>query len=234
MVASFDGAGAAVVFGASGGIGAALVDAIARTGHFRAVIGFSRSSEPPIDLADEASLAHAVERAATAGDIRLAIDATGLLAAPGLRPEKTWRDLDAGALAHAFAVNAIGPALLMKHLLPRLPRTGKACFATLSARVGSIGDNRLGGWYAYRASKAALNQLVHTAAIELARRAPEALCVALHPGTVATRLSAPFTRPGPEVHSPADAASHLLAVVDGLSAADNGGFFDWRGAPVPW
>ena len=106
--------------------------------------------------------------------------------------------------------------------------------ATLSARVGSIGDNRLGGWYAYRASKAALNQVVRTAAIELSRRAPDALCVALHPGTVDTRLSAAFTRPGPGVHRPAQAAAHLLAVLDGLAAADTGGFFDWRGARVPW
>ena len=231
MVASFDGAGVAVVFGASGGIGSALLDALERRGHFRSVVGFGRASDPAIDLADEASLAAAVERAAAQGDVRLAIDATGWL---GSRPEKGWRDLDAAALAQAFAINAIGPALLMKHLLPRLPRTGKACFATLSARVGSIGDNRLGGWYAYRASKAALNQLVHTAAIELARRAPQALCVALHPGTVATRLSAPFTRSGPEVHAPAEAAAHLLAVVDRLSPADSGGFFDWRGTPVPW
>jgi NAD(P)-dependent dehydrogenase (short-subunit alcohol dehydrogenase family) len=122
----------------------------------------------------------------------------------------------------------------MKHLLPRLPRAGRSVFATLSARVGSIGDNRLGGWHAYRASKAALNQLVRTASIELARRAPQAVCVALHPGTVDTALSAPFSRRGLQVHSPAEAARHLLQVVDTLSAADSGGFYDWRGAAIPW
>ena len=122
----------------------------------------------------------------------------------------------------------------MKHVLPLLPRSGKAVFATLSARVGSIGDNRLGGWYAYRASKAALNQLVRTAAVEMARRSPEAICVALHPGTVATGLSAPFEATGLEVHTPAAAARHLLAVVDKLPNDANGGFFDWRGQPVPW
>jgi NAD(P)-dependent dehydrogenase (short-subunit alcohol dehydrogenase family) len=122
----------------------------------------------------------------------------------------------------------------MKHVLPLLPRSGKAVFATLSARVGSIADNRLGGGYGYRASKAALNQLVRTAAVELARRAPEALCIALHPGTVATPLSAPFAATGLEIHAPAEAAGHLLAVVDGLTAEANGGFFDWRGEPVPW
>ncbi len=233
-LASFDSGGVAVVFGASGGIGSALVAALEAGGHFRAVLGFSRRSAIAIDLADEDSLAKAVENAASTGDIRLAIDATGLLVEPGGRPEKSWREIDAQAMARAFAVNTIGPALLMKHLLPRLPRTGKAAFATLSARVGSIGDNRLGGWYAYRASKAALNQVVRTAAIELSRRAPEALCVALHPGTVDTRLSAAFTRPGPGVHRPAEAASHLLGVIEKLSSTDTGGFFDWRGARVPW
>jgi NAD(P)-dependent dehydrogenase (short-subunit alcohol dehydrogenase family) len=117
---------------------------------------------------------------------------------------------------------------------PLWPRSGKAVFATLSARVGSIGDNRLGGWYSYRASKAALNQLVRTAAFELTRRSPDALCIALHPGTVATALSAPFAATGLDVHSPAAAARHLLAVVDQLTADANGGFFDWRGQPVPW
>jgi len=107
-------------------------------------------------------------------------------------------------------------------------------FATISARVGSIGDNRLGGWYSYRASKAALNQLVRTAAVELARRSPDALCIALHPGTVATALSAPFAAAGLEVHSPQAAARHLLAVVDQLTAEASGGFFDWRARPVPW
>lgn len=231
MPAPADGAGVAVVFGATGGIGAALVSELSRSPAFGSVLGFGRGTDPAIDLGDEASLARAVDHAAAAGEIRLAIDATGWL---GQRPEKSWRELDAATLAQAFAVNAIGPALLMKHLLPRLPRRGRAVFATLSARVGSIGDNRLGGWYAYRASKAALNQLVRTAAVELARRAPEALCIALHPGTVATPLSAPFTRPGPGVHAPAEAARHLLAVLDCLSASDSGGFFDWRGTPVPW
>jgi NAD(P)-dependent dehydrogenase (short-subunit alcohol dehydrogenase family) len=149
-------------------------------------------------------------------------------------PERSWREVDAAAMARAFAVNAIGPALLMKHFLPLLPRRGRSVFATLSARVGSIGDNRLGGWYSYRASKAALNQLVRTASIELRRRAPEAVCVALHPGTVATGLSAPFARAGLEVRSPEVAAADLLRVIGGLTAADSGGFFDHRGVAVPW
>ncbi len=211
-----------------------MLSALGNAAHFRAAIGFGRRSPVPIDLTDEASLERAVASASAAGDIRLAIDATGFLHDAHGGPEKSWRELDARRLAHAFAINAIGPALLMKHLLPRMPRSGKAAFATLSARVGSIGDNRLGGWYAYRASKAALNQIVRTASIELARRAPEALCVALHPGTVETALSAPFARPGPDLHAPAQAAAHLLTVLDRLDAGDSGGFFDWGGRPVPW
>lgn len=144
---SFDRTSVAVVFGVSGGIGSALLSLIAGSGHFAATMGFGRRSAIPVDLTDEASLSRAVAATAAAGDIRLAIDATGFLHDARGGPEKSWRELDAVRLAHAFAINAIGPALLMKHLLPRLPRTGKAAFATLSARVGSIGDNRLGGWY---------------------------------------------------------------------------------------
>jgi NAD(P)-dependent dehydrogenase (short-subunit alcohol dehydrogenase family) len=137
-------------------------------------------------------------------------------------------------MARAFAVNAIGPALLMKHFLPLLPRSGKCVFATLSARVGSIGDNRLGGWYSYRASKAALNQIVRTAAIELRRGRPDAICVALHPGTVATPLSARFAKSGLEVQSPDAAAMRILAVLDGLTAESSGDFFDQRAHSIPW
>jgi NAD(P)-dependent dehydrogenase (short-subunit alcohol dehydrogenase family) len=233
-LASFAQPGVAVVFGAGGGIGAALVEAIRATERFSQVIAFSRSSSPSINLLDEASLERAAKLAASIGEVRLVIDATGFLHDEQQSPEKSWQELDAAKLGRAFALNAIGPALLMKHVLPRLAPKGKAVFATLSARVGSIGDNRLGGWYAYRASKAALNQLVRTAAIELSRRRPEAVCVALHPGTVASSLTAPFAKSGLKVHEPAAAAQHLLAVVDGLSVESSGGFFDWRGHTVPW
>jgi NAD(P)-dependent dehydrogenase (short-subunit alcohol dehydrogenase family) len=231
---SFPQAGVAVVFGASGGIGGALLNAIRAAESFEHAVAFSRSTTPSIDLMDEASLERAAAFAADKGELRLVIDATGFLHDDRQLPEKSWRQLDAVNLARSFALNAIGPALIMKHVLPRLPRSGKAVFATLSARVGSIADNRLGGWYSYRASKAALNQLVRTAAIELARRSPDALCIALHPGTVATALSAPFAATGLDVHSPPAAARHLVAVVDQLTADANGGFFDWRGQPVPW
>jgi hypothetical protein len=171
---------------------------------------------------------------ALGADVRLVIDASGILHGDGLSPEKSWRDLDATQMARAFAVNAIGPALLMKHFLPLLPRQGRSVFATLSARVGSIGDNRLGGWYSYRASKAALNQFVRTAAIELGRRQPAAFCVALHPGTVATSLSSPFVKAGLDVQTPEQAAGRLLDVIDRLPPGSSGGFFDHRGDPVPW
>ena len=180
------------MIGASGGIGGALILELERCASFAATIGFSRSSTPALDLRAESSIAACAQHVARLGIPRLILDATGVLHASALQPEKSWRELNALQMAEAFAINAIGPALLMKHFLPLLPRDGKSVFATLSARVGSIGDNRLGGWYSCRASKAALNQFVHTAAVELQRRQPEAICLALHPGTLHTRLSSPF------------------------------------------
>jgi len=222
----------AVVIGAGGGVGAALAEALRATGW--SVVALGRGSVPAIDLLDERTIEASAAHVSALGVPALVIDATGFLHGAGFMPERSWRDLDGAHMAHAFAVNAIGPALLMKHFLPLLPRRGRGVFATLSARVGSIGDNRLGGWYAYRASKAALNQFVRTAAVELQRRAPEAVCVALHPGTVATTLSEPFARAGLDVRTPAVAAAELLAVINGLTARDSGGFFDHRGAVVAW
>jgi NAD(P)-dependent dehydrogenase (short-subunit alcohol dehydrogenase family) len=226
--------GVAVVFGASGGVGSALVEQLRASECFAQVVGLSRRSAPRFDLTDEASIANAVAQVAALGDLRLVIDATGFLHDEAQSPEKSLRDLDAGKLARAFALNAIGPALLMKHALPALAPNGKAVFATLSARVGSIGDNHLGGWYGYRASKAALNQLVRTAAIELKRRRPAALCVALHPGTVRTELSSPFSKDGLEVQTPQTSAARLLGVIDGLNADQSGEFFDHLGVAIPW
>ena len=220
---SFPSGGLAVVIGASGGIGAALVEALTRVPAFSAVIGLSR---PSLELRDESTIAASAGRVGAQGTPRLIIDATGVLHAGAMQPEKSWRQLDPVQLAEAFAINAIGPALLMKHFLPLLPVDGKSVFATLSARVGSIGDNRLGGWYGYRASKAALNQLVRTAAVELHRRHPRAVCVALHPGTVETRLSSGFGKHGLEVQTPAVAAARLLRVIDGLGSVDSGSFLD--------
>lgn len=234
-LASFPKGGLAVVIGSSGAIGGALLDLLRDDDGFAHAVGFSRMGSPALDLTSEASIANAAHHISQFGaPLRVLVDATGFLHGGDTMPEKSWRQLDAGKLANSFAINAIGPALLMKHLLPLLPHKGKAAFATLSARVGSIGDNHLGGWYGYRASKAALNQLVRTAAIELKRQRPEAVCVALHPGTVDSRLSAPFSKSGLEVRSPFTAAGLLLDTIDGLLPADSGGFFDYRGARVAW
>jgi len=235
MLESFPAGGLAVVVGASGGIGGALLARLAGERSFRGVVGLGRDSVPPLDLTSEETIARAAAHVAGTGhEPRLVVDATGFLHGDGLAPERSWRELDPAHMAMAFAVNATGPALLMKHFLPLLPRDGKAVFATLSARVGSIGDNRLGGWYSHRASKAALNQLVRTAAVELGRRRPSAVCVALHPGTVDTGLSAPFAKAGLEVRPAGQAAERLLRVIDRLAAEDSGGFLDHRGARLPW
>lgn len=238
--------GLALVIGARGGLGAALCTRLRRQPHVHRVLAAGRQStsahsselDLDIDITDEPRIAAAATDIGRLIDqglpLRLVIDATGFLHGSGFEPEKSWRQLDAAHMARAFAINTIGPALLMKHFLPLLPRSGKSVFATLSAKVGSIGDNRLGGWYSYRASKAALNQLVRTAAVELARQKPQAICVALHPGTVDTPLSSRFAKSGLDVQSPDEAATRLLAVIDGLSAQDSGGFFNHHGEPLPW
>ena len=217
------------MIGAGGAIGTALAAALERSG--RPVRRLGRRSVPPLDLLDEASIAAAATVAG--GGLRLVVDATGFLHGGGMVPEKRLGQIDPAQLAHSFAINAIGPALLMKHFLPRLARDGRAVFATLSARVGSIADNRAGGWYGYRASKAALNQLVRTAAIELARTHREAVCVALHPGTVQSPLSAPFAKSGLDVQTPDLAAERMLAVLDGLTPEQSGLQVDYRGEVVP-
>lgn len=232
---SFPSGGIAVVFGANGGIGRALALRLAAQPDFSTVLGYSRSSAVALDLCEESSIEAVATDVSRCGvDVRLLIDATGVLEGAGCVAEKSWRQLDPAAMMRAFAVNAIGPALLMKHFLPMLPRAGRCMFATLSARVGSIGDNRLGGWYSYRSSKAALNQIVRTAAIELRRIRPEALCVAIHPGTVATPLSARFAKPGLEVQSPDTAAVRILTVLNTLTPQSSGDFFDQRGRPITW
>ncbi len=230
---SFEG-GTALVIGATGGIGRAVAAGIEASDRFDRVIGLGRSTRPGLDVLDEASVAAAAGHVAALGELRLVFDATGALSKDGLVPEKSWRQIDPDAMARAFALNAIGPALLAKHLLPVFPRRGRAVFATLSARVGSITDNGLGGWYSYRASKAALNQIVRCAAIELARSRPDALCIALHPGTVDTGLSESFAKAGLEVQPPDLAAERMLAVIDGLTPADSGGFRDHLGQTIPW
>lgn len=233
----------AVIVGASGGIGRALVERIVAAGAHQPVFALSRSGADvgsgavasQIDVTDEDSIRAAAGRVAESGPVGLTLVATGLLHGPGVTPEKALKALDPAALAQLFAVNTTGPALVAKHIVPLMPRTGRSVFAALSARVGSIGDNRMGGWYGYRASKAALNQILRTLAIEMARTHPEAIVAGLHPGTVRTALSHPF-RPhadSPDTVTPEAAAAHLLAVLDGLTPAESGRIFAWNGQSVP-
>ncbi len=223
----------AAVVGASGAIGSALVQALQadpRCGHVQRL---SRGGEIAIDLCDEASIAAAAAQVRAHGPLHLLVCATGVLQTAGRPPEKRLADLDPAALAHAFKVNSVGPALVIKHFHDLLPLKERSLLAVLSARVGSIGDNRLGGWYSYRASKAALNMLLHTAAIEVARKRPLAVLAALHPGTVRSALSAPIIGTS-EASTPAAAARHLLAVLDGLTAEASGRFFAWDGSAMAW
>jgi NAD(P)-dependent dehydrogenase (short-subunit alcohol dehydrogenase family) len=234
----------AVVFGASGGLGAALVRQLAADPRCAVVHAGARTPGPPaertrpfaFDLNDEEGLAEAAGAVAAGGPLDLVMVATGVLHGEGLAPEKTYRSLNADAFARTFAINATGPALIARHMLPVLSRESKSVFAALSARVGSISDNRSGGWHAYRASKAALNQIIRTCAIELAARNRLALCVALHPGTVDTGLSKPFQSgvSADRLFSPYDSGAHLLGVIDRLGPADSGGFFAWDGSPIPY
>lgn len=218
----------ALIIGASGGIGSALSAALAARG--LAVTGLSRRDDG-LDVTVESSVSAALGR--LAGPFDLIIVATGALELNGQGPEKSLRHLTPEAMLNQFRLNCVGPALVLKHGRRLLPRARRSVFAALSARVGSIGDNRLGGWYSYRTAKAALHQMIHTGAIELARTHPQAICIALHPGTVQTPLTENHARGHPTV-APGQAARNLLAVIDGLTPEETGLFFDWRGARVPW
>ena len=225
--------GIAVVIGANGDVGGQLVPALQGSGYSR-VLGLSRTSTPALDLTDEASIAEAAAYAASLGEVRLVIVATGFLHNGQFSPEKSLKQLDPAHMALSFALNAIGPALALKHFLPLCPREGRFVFAALSARVGSIGDNHLGGWHSYRAAKSALNQYLRTAAIELGRTRKDAIVVALHPGTVNTKLTTPFVKNGLDVREPEVAAADVLRVIEGLTPEHNGGFFDHKGERVAW
>lgn len=218
----------ALIIGASGGIGSAICTTLNDRGV--QVSTLSRQQDG-LDITDETSVQTHLERFDAPFD--LVFIATGVLAAEGAHPEKAVREVTASNLLHQFAANAVGPMLLLKHCLRLLPKDRRSVFAALSARVGSIGDNGIGGWHSYRTSKAALNQLVHGAAIEMRRTHKQAIAVCLHPGTVATTFTANYA--GRHKTVPAEeAATNLLAVVDNLSTEQSGGFFDFAGKPIEW
>lgn len=232
-MSSFGDGFRAVVVGGTGGIGAAFARLLERDPSCSDVISLGRTTRPGIDLEDEASIAAAAREIGEASELSLVIDATGLLHDGPMMPEKALDALDAENMMRSFAVNAAGPALLLKHFRRVMPAKGRAVFATISARVGSIGDNGLGGWYSYRASKAALNMLVKTASIELARRNPEAVLLALHPGTVETRLSEPF-RGSRNLFTPEESATQMLRVIDQARPSHTGSFLAYDGKTIPW
>ena len=222
----------ALIIGASGGIGAAFVDALTQNPRCGQVLGLHRHSDPAIDFDDEASVAAAAAELARQPKFHLIINATGVLHSPDAMPEKKLSDLNYAQLMDTFRINTFGPAMVLRHFTPLLDPE-RSAMALISAKVGSIEDNRLGGWYSYRASKAALNMLIKTAAIEVKRSKPQAVLVSLHPGTVNSKLSQPFR--GAEIGRPAaDAAQDMLRVINQLQPADTGGFYTYDGKVLPW
>lgn len=245
--------GCAVVQGASRGIGLALARRLTADPRFARVFATCRRPEEARDLAeeadsgidvvrldvtDEASIESAAKIVAdSSGEVDLLVNVAGVLHDDGsIAPEKRLESITPESLAGAFEVNAFGPLLVLKHFHPLLRHDRRAVVANVSARVGSIGDNRLGGWYAYRGSKAALNMFTRTASIELGRRAPNAIAVAIHPGTVDTALSRPFQKSvRPEsLFAPDRAARQILEVLDGLAPEQSGTFVAWDGTDIPW
>ena len=229
----------ALVIGSNGGLGAALLSQLEGDNNYAQAIGLSRSTQVSVNYDDESSIAKAAQHVAglcvtSNMQLRLLVVATGFLHGAQGQPERSFTNLDATYLQHVFKINTVGPALVMKHFLPLLPKTGRCVAGFMSAKVGSISDNALGGWYGYRASKAALNQLVKTASIELTRRNKDSICVSLHPGTVATALSEPFAKTGLNVRPATEAAADLLAVLAGLSPLDSGCLVDYQGQKLPF
>ena len=229
----FDSDYKALVLGASGAIGSAFVTAFEADPLCLLVERVSRSDCAGFDLIDAASIERAAQACASRGPYHVIIDATGALTIDGVGPEKSLSALQPESLARAFHLNAIGPALALKHFSPLLAK-GPSVYAKLSARVGSITDNHKGGWYGYRASKAALNMLLQTAAIELQRKNPQVRMVALQPGTVRSALSGPFTTGYPDLLEPAQSVAGMLAALRNLQTKTGARFVDHQGRDIPW
>lgn len=223
----------ALVLGSSGTIGGGFVMALAGMSRCAAVVCLSRQQSPSLVLEDESSILACAQWAAPQGPFHLIVDATGALTIDGQGPEKRLTLVSASGLRRAFEVNAIGRALVLKHFMPLLALKERVIFAVLSARVGSIEDNRLGGWYGYRASKAAGNMFLQTAAIESYRTRPLAVFAALQPGTVVSALSAPF-QAGHQTLTAETSVAGMLAALDGLEARPQAWFIDYQGQPIPW
>ena len=230
-LASFGDGYRALVIGASGALGTAFCQLLKQDPRCAGVRALGRRTLPALDLERPETIVSAAAELAGEAPYQLIIHAAGLLHRDGIKPEKSFSAIEPEALQAVFQVNTLGPALVLRHFLPLLDPRG--AMAMLSAKVGSIGDNRLGGWYAYRASKAALNMLIKTAAIELARTRPQSRLLSLHPGTVVSGLSQPFR--GASSARPADvAAEQLLTLIDQLTPADSGHFFAYDGERLPW
>ena len=222
----------ALVIGASGAIGQALMQQLQNDPRCALVLGVSRQSLPGLDLLREDSIKACAQALAPQAPFHLVLDATGALSVNGRGPEKRLDELDAEHLLNALHLNAVGPGLLLKHFAPLLASGERVIWGKLSARVGSIEDNRKGGWYGYRAAKAALNMLLQTAAIEIARRRPLAVLIALQPGTVQSKLSQPFV--GHDAMPPDESAQRLLAAMDALQPTGRAQFVDHAGEAIPW
>jgi NAD(P)-dependent dehydrogenase (short-subunit alcohol dehydrogenase family) len=229
-----------LILGGSGGLGKALAQCLSKD-PTRQILSLGRTAseneQPSFDYGQEASLANAaawVQGKCINASLSTIIIATGILHSKSGAPERSWSQLDTQYLQETMLVNAIGPALALKHFAPLLPKDQPTTWIMISAKVGSIGDNALGGWYGYRASKAALNQIVKTASIEMTRRNKLSVCVALHPGTVATKLSEPFSKAGLNVRAPSIAAQEIVNVIEKLQPKDTGSFIDYLGNKLPW
>lgn len=221
----------ALVIGSTGALGSAFCDWLNQDPRCGGVRELGRRSVPELDLEKPESIAKAAAELAGEAPYQLIVHAAGLLHRGAIKPEKSYSAIEEEAFQAVFQVNTLGPALVLRHFLPMLASDG--AMAMLSAKVGSIGDNRLGGWYAYRASKAALNMLIKTAAIELTRTRPQCRLLSLHPGTVISDLSKPFS--GAAAARPASvAARELLSLIDRLAPADSGSFFAYDGERLPW